>query len=63
MAGVVNVLPVLGDAAYGSEDGSPRLTRDVDEPPLCLHAWKLEFSHPVSGEAMSFIAAPPAWAC
>jgi RluA family pseudouridine synthase len=54
--------PIVGDAAYGADDESPRLTRDVDEPPLCLHAWKLEFSHPVSGEALSFTAAPPAWA-
>ena len=54
--------PVIGDAAYGSEDESPRQTLGVDEPPLCLHAWKLEFSHPVSGEAMNFTATPPAWA-
>ncbi len=53
--------PVVGDVAYGSEE-SPRQTLGVDEPPLCLHAWKLEFSHPVSGEAMSFTATPPAWA-
>jgi 23S rRNA-/tRNA-specific pseudouridylate synthase len=54
--------PVVGDAAYGNEGLSPRQTLGVDEPPLCLHAWKLEFSHPVSGEAMSFTAAPPVWA-
>lgn len=54
--------PVVGDAAYDGEDGSPRQTLGVDEPPLCLHAWKLEFSHPVSGEAMSFTATPPIWA-
>ena len=54
--------PVVGDAAYGSEDGSPRQTLGLDEPPLCLHAWKLEFLHPVSGEAISFTATAPAWA-
>jgi 23S rRNA-/tRNA-specific pseudouridylate synthase len=53
---------VVGDAAYGNEGLSQRQTLGVDEPPLCLHAWKLEFSHPVSGEAMSFTAAPPVWA-
>jgi UPF0176 protein len=53
--------PVVGDAAYGSE-GSPRQTLAVDESPLCLHAWKLELSHPASGEAVSFTATPPAWA-
>jgi UPF0176 protein len=55
--------PVVGDAAYGGGDASPRQTLGVDEPPLCLHAWKLEFSHPASGEVMSFTATPPAWAC
>ena len=55
-------LPVVGDAAYDSQGGSPRQTLDLDEPPLCLHAWKLEFSHPVSGQAMSFTATPPGWA-
>jgi hypothetical protein len=29
---------------------------------LCLHAWKIDFAHPVNGEAMSFTAAPPDWA-
>jgi RluA family pseudouridine synthase len=53
--------PVVGDAAYGGE-GSPRQTLGVDEPPLCLHAWQLEFSHPVSGEAMKFTATLPSWA-
>jgi RluA family pseudouridine synthase len=55
--------PVVGDAAYGGdEEEAPRLTRNVDEPPLCLHAWKLEFRHPVSGEVVDFTAEPPAWA-
>jgi RluA family pseudouridine synthase len=52
--------PVMGDAAYCSD--LPRQTLDVGEPPLCLHAWRIDFSHPVSGEAMSFTAAPPDWA-
>jgi 23S rRNA-/tRNA-specific pseudouridylate synthase len=50
----------MGDAAYCSD--LPRQTLDVGEPPLCLHAWRIDFSHPVSGEAMSFTAAPPDWA-
>jgi RluA family pseudouridine synthase len=54
--------PVVGDAAYSGDDRLPRQTLDVDEPPLCLHAWKIDFTHPVSGEAMSFTAAPPDWA-
>ena len=55
--------PVVGDAAYRGESAVPRQTLEVGEPPLCLHAWKVDFSHPVSGEAMSFTAAPPEWAC
>ncbi len=58
--------PVVGDAAYrdGEVDGDalPRLTRDLDEAPLCLHAWKIRFAHPASGEAMTFTAPPPDWA-
>jgi len=53
---------VVGDAAYAPENGPFRQTLDVDEPPLCLHAWKIDFAHPVSGAAMSFTALPPAWA-
>jgi len=54
--------PVVGDATYGNGGGLQRQTLDVGEPPLCLHAWKIDFSHPVSGEAMSFTALPPEWA-
>jgi len=42
--------PVVGDSAYGVEDG-------FDE--LMLHAWILEIDHPRSGERMRFTAAPP----
>jgi RluA family pseudouridine synthase len=55
-------LPVVGDTAYGSGEAAPRQTLDVDEPALCLHAAQISFSHPVSGEPISFSAAPPAWA-
>jgi 23S rRNA-/tRNA-specific pseudouridylate synthase len=58
--------PVVGDAAYcradDCSDELPRLTRDADEAPLCLHAWKIRFAHPASGEAMTFTAPPPDWA-
>jgi RluA family pseudouridine synthase len=54
--------PVVGDVAYDNEGREPRQTLDVGEPPLCLHAWKIAFSHPVSGEAVSFTATPPDWA-
>ncbi len=54
--------PVVGDAAYGAGDDPPRQTLGVHEPPLCLHAWKVQFAHPVSGEAMHFTAPLPQWA-
>jgi len=54
-------LPVVGDTAYAGGDAPPRQTLEVGEPALCLHAWKITFIHPGSGEAMSFTAAPPDW--
>lgn len=45
--------PLWGDTVYGPEDKSSPAARQL------LHAWKLEFSHPVSGEAMSFVCPPP----
>jgi UPF0176 protein len=54
--------PVVGDAAYDSGDARPRQTLEVGEPALCLHAWKIDIFHPVSGAAMSFTAPLPAWA-
>jgi RluA family pseudouridine synthase len=54
--------PVVGDVAYHGGEAPPRQTLDVGEPALCLHAWKIDFLHPASGEAMSFTAAPPDWA-
>jgi len=56
--------PVVGDPAYlpNGEIGD-RQTLDVDSPPLQLHAWKLNFRHPLSGEMMEFEAARPDWSC
>jgi RluA family pseudouridine synthase len=58
--------PVVGDEAYPGGgvrgDDTPRLTSEPGDPPLCLHAWKIRFTHPASGEAMAFTAPPPAWA-
>lgn len=55
-------LPVCGDQTYlrGGEIGASQ-TRKLDEPPLCLHAWRIEFEHPVRRERVSFEAPPPAW--
>lgn len=54
--------PVCGDAAYlaGNQLGTTQTLR-VDDPPLCLHAWKLAFRHPLTKQRAEFVAPPPAW--
>ncbi len=49
--------PVLGDPAYlaGGLLGDTQ-TLDPAAPPLRLHAWRLAFKHPLSGEPMQFEA-------
>lgn len=44
--------PILGDPIYGKKHPLPT-------PRLLLHAWKLSFNHPISGEKISFTAPPP----
>ncbi len=55
--------PVVGDPAYlpHREIGHTQ-TLDPQSPPLQLHAWKLSFFHPLSGEKMTFETERPAWA-
>jgi 23S rRNA pseudouridine1911/1915/1917 synthase len=52
--------PVVGDPRYGA-GGEPG-SADVLEPGLHLHAWKVQFRHPTSGELLEIVATPPAWA-
>ncbi len=59
--------PVVGDPDYGGRRAgvtgtrgavhARRVLRLIDRP--ALHAWKLSFAHPVTGETMSFTADPP----
>jgi 23S rRNA pseudouridine1911/1915/1917 synthase len=42
--------PILGDPLYGRRGSFSR---------HMLHAWKLQFRHPLSGERLTFEAAPP----
>ncbi|MFC1837639.1 RluA family pseudouridine synthase [Thermodesulfobacteriota bacterium] len=46
--------PVAGDSLYGGKQKVP-----VDVMRQCLHAYSLSFQHPVTGEAVEFIA--PVW--
>ena len=45
--------PILNDPIYGTTD--PRL----ELPGQALHAWRLRFRHPRTGEELSFEAEPP----
>lgn len=44
--------PILGDPIYGKKHSLPA-------PRLLLHAWKLSFNHPITGEKQNFTAPPP----
>lgn len=47
--------PLVGDSLYGGAEGEDaRINR------VALHAWRLRFAHPRSGEASEIIAPPPA---
>jgi RluA family pseudouridine synthase len=55
--------PICGDAVYLADKkiGSTQ-TLAVGDPPLCLHAWRVKFIHPLSQQPMAFTAPLPAWA-
>jgi RluA family pseudouridine synthase len=56
-------LPVCGDPAYLTDGRIGEVqTLDPAAPPLCLHAWQLAFTHPLSGERLSFTDNLPNWA-
>ena len=49
--------PVLGDPAYLADRAiGDTQTLDPTAPPLHLHAWRLAFQHPLTGERMEFEA-------
>jgi 23S rRNA pseudouridine1911/1915/1917 synthase len=47
--------PLVGDPIYGRPAKDPTLPQR-----LMLHAWRLAFQHPVSGESQRFVAPIPA---
>jgi UPF0176 protein len=55
--------PVRGDPAYlaGGALGENQ-TLAVDTAPLCLHAWRISFRHPLDNQMVTFSAPSPAWA-
>jgi UPF0176 protein len=54
--------PIVGDQAYLA-DGTlgETQTNSPDDPPLCLHAKRIAFVHPLSGEPVRFEIQPPQW--
>ncbi|MEK6248769.1 MAG: sulfurtransferase [Planctomycetales bacterium] len=56
-------LPICGDPAY-LRDGQlgGKQTLSVDDPPLCLHACKIELKHPHSDLPFAVEAPHPQWA-
>jgi RluA family pseudouridine synthase len=56
-------LPVCGDPTYlpGQKLGETQTLR-LSDPPLCLHASRIEFTHPLTGQRVEFAAPPPSWA-
>lgn len=55
--------PVVGDPAYlpGGAIGTVQ-TLAPGASPLCLHAWRIAFVHPLDGKQAAFSAPPPDWA-
>jgi len=52
--------PICGDPTYlPNQQLGATQTLNLEEPPLCLHAWKLTFRHPVTNEQVFFTADPP----
>ena len=55
--------PVMGDPAYlADKQLGDTQTLAPAAPPLLLHAWRLSFHHPLSGEPLNFSTERPPWA-
>ena len=55
-------MPIAGDEKYGDFDLNKSLQRSGVTVPLrrmFLHAWRLQFNHPVSGERIELLAQLP----
>lgn len=54
--------PIVGDPVYlpGQAVGDTQ-TLDTTAAPLCLHAWKVAFTHPMTREKVCFEAEKPVW--
>ncbi|WP_256199412.1 pseudouridine synthase [Verrucomicrobium spinosum] len=54
---------IVGDPTYLQGGGlGDTQTLELGSPPMCLHAWKLGFKHPLTGERLAFETPLPDWA-
>lgn len=54
--------PICGDPTYrAGAELNEKQTLTVDDPAMCLHAWKLELTHPSSKQRLMIEAPKPAW--
>jgi UPF0176 protein len=55
--------PILGDQAYlANQQIGETQTHAVSDPPLCLHALRISFKHPLTKERVVFECPAPGWA-
>lgn len=55
--------PISGDPTYAENSGPSRSqTLRLEDPPMCLHALRLELIHPDSGAPVTYQARQPHWA-
>ena len=53
--------PISGDPTYHQNGNREKQALTIDDPPMCLHAWKIELTHPVSNARLEIAAGCPDW--
>ena len=55
--------PIQGEQTYlRNQQLGETQTHAIGEPPLCLHAQRITFDHPLTAKRIAFECAPPSWA-
>ena len=55
--------PISGDATYPADGSNTEMqTLRLEDPPLCLHSWRLSFLHPMTENRVEFQSNLPIWA-
>jgi UPF0176 protein len=55
--------PIIGDPVYlPNKQLGDTQTLAIEAAPLCLHAWRLTFKHPLSKQRVTYETEKPAWA-